>query len=336
MMRSIVATLSAVGLAAVLASKVSAAESPSGPPAETQAWRYHAVTSSDGLVLNVAEAGPRDAPPVLLLHGIGQSHVSWRRQLDGSLPQRLRLIAPDLRAHGDSGKPADPNAYRNVCRWADDVRAVITALQLERPVVVAWSFGGLVTMHYVRCTGVEPFAGFAFVASAGGRLVTSRPASVPGAAERTTAAGGARSVTTATQDMTGPDLRVNLRGARAFARLMTATPPDAEWEAETIAALMRLPAYARRAMAGPQLGPDGRQIESNADLAERLVDMPMLVIQGGRDALSDGAALAEAYRARFPRAQIVIYERSGHSPFAEEPERFAGDLERFVVEARGR
>jgi pimeloyl-ACP methyl ester carboxylesterase len=288
------------------------------------ALRYHAVTSADGVVLNVVESGPVDAPPVLFVHGIGQSMLSWRRQLEGPLAGSLRLVALDLRGHGDSGKPYTPESYREACRWAEDLRAVHRALGLARPVVVAWSFGGLVAMHYVRCLGTGELGGLALVATAAGRLV-SPPAGPPSP--------GALRAGAAAREMSAPDLRRNLAGARDFAALMTAAPPDAAWEAESVAALLRLPAYVRRALGTETLGPGGVPVTTNADLAPRL-DLPLMVVTGGRDALSDGRALAEAYRARFPAAEVLVYEESGHSPFAELPARFDADLARFVSSRR--
>ncbi len=303
---------------------------PAGQAAESAGVRYTSVTSTDGVVLSVGETGPRDAPAVLFLHGIGQSQTSWRRQLVSPLAQRLRLVAMDLRGHGDSGKPSAPEAYRRACQWADDVRVVREALGLERPVLVAWSFGGLVAMNYVRCEGAQSLAGLALVATAGGRLVAPVPASTTPASATPT---GPSPAASAGRDMTVPDLRQNLAGAKAFARLMTATPPDAAWEDETVAALLRLPAYVRRAMGGEQVGPTGERITTNEDLAPRLT-LPMLIVTGAKDALSDGTALAAAYRARFPAARVLTYPASGHSPFAEDAERFNVDLESFVNATR--
>ncbi len=288
--------------------------------ADNPGIRYSSVTSTDGVVLSVGETGPRDAPAVLFLHGIGQSQASWRRQLESPLAQRLRLVAMDLRGHGDSGKPSAPAAYQRACQWAEDVRAVREALGLERPVLVAWSFGGLVAMNYVRCEGAKSLAGIALVATAGGRLVPSTP-------------GGATPPATGAREMSLPDLRVNLAGAKTFAKLLTASAPDAAWEEEAVAALMRLPAYVRRAMGGEQFGPNGERIATNEDLIPRLT-LPMLVVTGGKDALSNGEALAAAYRARFPAARVLTYPESGHSPFAEVPERFNADLESFVNATR--
>jgi non-heme chloroperoxidase len=307
----------------LLLSSVAAAHAADAPGV-----RYTSVTSTDGVVLSVGETGPRDAPAVLFLHGIGQSQTSWRRQLESPLAGRLRLVAMDLRGHGDSGKPWAPEAYRRACQWADDVRVVREALGLERPVLVAWSFGGLVAMNYVRCEGAQSLAGLALIATAGGRLVSPTPAATPPATPP-----AASPAASAGRDMTSPDLRLNLAGARRFARLMTATPPDAAWEDETVAALLRLPAYVRRAMGGEQVGPTGERITTNEDLVPRLT-LPLLVITGAQDALSDGTALAAAYRARFPTARVLTYPQSGHSPFAEAADRFNADLEAFVSSTR--
>ncbi len=288
--------------------------------AEPSSLRFHSVRAADGVMLNVVETGPAAGTPVLFLHGVGQSWLSWRQQLEGPLAGRLRLVAMDLRGHGDSAKPADPVAYREVCRWADDVRAVQQALGLERPVLVAWSFGGLVAMHYLRCEGAGGLRGLVLVATAAGRLVTPPTAAPTAGAQRAAAAARA---------MVDPDLRRNLQGARDFAVLMTATPPDPAWYDETVAALLRLPAYVRRGLTGDLVGRDGKPISSNADLADA-IKLPLMVVTGGRDALSDGAALAEAYRSRYPAARVQVYADSGHSPFAEESQRFDTDLAAFI------
>lgn len=48
--------------------------------------------------------GPAERAPVLLLHGLGSSARDWEYQLPALLG-RYRLLVPDLRGHGRSGKP---------------------------------------------------------------------------------------------------------------------------------------------------------------------------------------------------------------------------------------
>ncbi len=83
---------------------------------------------------------PGDPPPTLLLHGIGNYGRYWdlfSREVGG----RLRLIAPDARGHGDSGKPADGYA---AAEFVSDALAVLDALGVDRALVVGHSMGGVV------------------------------------------------------------------------------------------------------------------------------------------------------------------------------------------------
>lgn len=88
--------------------------------------------------VHVAEAGPPDAPPVLLLHGWPQHWYMWRRVLEG-LGREHRLIAPDLRGFGWSGTPGrgyDPEIF------AADQIALLDALGIERVRVAGHDWGG--------------------------------------------------------------------------------------------------------------------------------------------------------------------------------------------------
>ena len=65
------------------------------------------VPLSTGITMNVALAGPADAPPVMLVHGFPESHRTWRA-LVPLLGGDLRLIMPDQRdVHRDSGGEGD-------------------------------------------------------------------------------------------------------------------------------------------------------------------------------------------------------------------------------------
>ncbi|MGZ4110608.1 MAG: alpha/beta fold hydrolase, partial [Actinomycetota bacterium] len=54
--------------------------------------------------LAVVDAGERDAPPVLFLHGFPTSSFLWRAFVP-MLPPMMRALAPDLLGAGDSDKP---------------------------------------------------------------------------------------------------------------------------------------------------------------------------------------------------------------------------------------
>ncbi|MBK0331385.1 alpha/beta fold hydrolase [Brachybacterium sp. MASK1Z-5] len=78
------------------------------------------------------ETGGRD--PLVLLHGGAVDHRMWGPQL-GAFPDR-RLIVPDARGHGGSSDAEGPY------RLADDVVALLDALDIERAVLVGISMGG--------------------------------------------------------------------------------------------------------------------------------------------------------------------------------------------------
>ena len=128
---------SVYGAVAVAASLIA------GAPTEAAAdIKTYQIEGSGGVPISVAEVGERGTPGILLIHGNGQSYLSWHRQLESDLAATHHIVAFDLRGHGNSGKPASPEAYNRACIWAEDIEAVMAATGLERPVMVGWSRGG--------------------------------------------------------------------------------------------------------------------------------------------------------------------------------------------------
>lgn len=93
---------------------------------------------TDDLVLHYEDDGDRDAPPVLVLHGITQSTATWS-WLVPHLVDRHRVVRLDFRGHGRSGRA--PGAYTFPGYVAD--AAAVCEQVLGRPaVVVGHSLGG--------------------------------------------------------------------------------------------------------------------------------------------------------------------------------------------------
>ena len=104
--------------------------------------RSKRVQLSTGIALNVVEAGPPDAPPVILLHGFPESHRTWRL-IAPLLEDRFRLIMPDQRGYGASDRPGQVEAYETDV-LVDDIFALAEALGLERFALVGHDWGGSV------------------------------------------------------------------------------------------------------------------------------------------------------------------------------------------------
>ncbi len=126
----------------------------------------HTVVGGDGQALHVREWGPPDGPPVLLIHGWSGNHMCWRHQVDSALVEEFRLVALDLRGHGMSDRPLDAGRYQDARLWAADIAAVIEQLDLDRPTLVGWSYGGFVICDYLRAYGESAISAINFVGAA--------------------------------------------------------------------------------------------------------------------------------------------------------------------------
>ena len=89
--------------------------------------------------MHVAQAGPPDAPPLVLQHGWPQHWAAWRDVIP-LLADDYRLLMPDLRGFGWSGQPADDDFRKQ--RLADDGLALLDALGIERAGWVGHDWGG--------------------------------------------------------------------------------------------------------------------------------------------------------------------------------------------------
>ena len=87
--------------------------------------------------------GLREAPVVLLLHGLGSCGDDWALQSPALLP-RYTVLAPDLRGQGDSPMPA---GWPTIDDLATDVLALLDQLQIERVHLVGLSLGGTVALE---------------------------------------------------------------------------------------------------------------------------------------------------------------------------------------------
>lgn len=95
-----------------------------------------------GVTLNVALAGPADAPPVILLHGFPESHRTWRA-LAPLLADEFRLVMPDQRGFGASDRPQEVAAYA-IDHIVADLFALADALGIGRFALVGHDWGGAV------------------------------------------------------------------------------------------------------------------------------------------------------------------------------------------------
>ncbi len=83
-----------------------------------------------------------EGPPVVLIHGLGGSLHIWHGVTE-NLARHHHVVAMDLRGHGRSST----SGPLSIARWADDVAALIHALELPAVTLVGHSMGSLVAQH---------------------------------------------------------------------------------------------------------------------------------------------------------------------------------------------
>ena len=103
---------------------------------------FQRIPLSTGVTLNVALAGDRSKPPVILLHGFPESHRTWRK-VAPRLQDHFCLVMPDQRGFAGSDRPQAVEAY-GTDKLVDDIFALADALELQRFALVGHDWGGAI------------------------------------------------------------------------------------------------------------------------------------------------------------------------------------------------
>ena len=275
------------------------------------------IAGVDGtLSMDYLTAG--EGPPLLLLHGLGDSAHSWQWVLP-ELARHYQVFAPHLPGFGTSAKPDVPYspAFFAAC-----IMAMLDTLGLEKVALVGNSLGGLIALHLVRAAPARVSA-LGLVASAGmGRGVTPvlRLLTVPGLgrliiAWHRTSIGAWQWALSVSGLLFGNPLRV----PRAWLVPMYQ--------------MARLPGYleATVATARSELTLKGQrereiQLDSLPDL-----DLPTLMIWGTRDRVLPPRQ-AQAAGKRLTHGQLAMIPGSGHLPHVECVDVFVATLSQFLQE----
>jgi non-heme chloroperoxidase len=283
-------------------------------PEEQEAGRMqiHEVAGGGGIRLHVREWGKADGPPILFIHGWSQNHLCWTKQYESALTHEFRLVAYDLRGHGMSEAPLAPEHYAEGELWADDVAAIVEQLQLDRPVLVGWSYGAFVICDYVRKYGQDQIAAIDFVEGAAklgeaafGTLIG------PGFLDHFVGA-------------TADDLPTNIAAMRAFVKVCASKPLSPDDFETALAWNIVVPARIRANLGAREL---------DYDDVLRDLGVPLVVTQGREDSVVL-PAMAEHILATCPTAEASWYDDIGHLPHLQEPERFNRELAELTRRVR--
>lgn len=99
------------------------------------------TVSVNGVELHYTTQGAGE--PVLLLHGFGSCAAGWAGTA-AELAQRHKVISVDARGHGQSTNPSGKFAHAQA---AEDVRALLDALNIKKASAIGFSSGGITLLH---------------------------------------------------------------------------------------------------------------------------------------------------------------------------------------------
>ncbi len=254
-----------------------------------------------GLKLAFREAGPTDAPALVMLHGIGSNSTGFRNQFTG-FNDGFRAIAWDAPGYGESNDfAADAPPASD---YADALAALLDALLIQDCHLVGSSMGALIAVT--------------FAARYPGRtktLILSGPTAGRGASspmEREAAVRGRIEV----MDKFGPE---GLAQRRAAFLLAPNAPPHVVRAARDVMARTRPRGYAQaaRMVAGADILPEARRIVT-----------PTLICRGTEDKLGSGAQpLQEA----IGDSELRMFTGVGHLIKLEAPGPFNVCIRDFIA-----
>jgi pimeloyl-ACP methyl ester carboxylesterase len=269
-------------------------------------------TTANGTTLAWTELG--DGPPIVLLHGLADSHRSWRL-LAPPLSSSFRVIMLDLPGHGLSERP---NAPYTLAWYAETVAAWMHAIGVDKAHVCGHSYGGGVS-QWMLMDHRERIDRLALLAPGGlGREVALglRLATLPLFAPMLNSA---------------PMFSVMTRLFMQWTSRSYGSPESAE--AAQLALLNSAPQTGRafRKTASGCIGPLGQRtlLWNHIDALGELP--PLAVYWGARDTIVPVRHAREVTR-RLANVSVTVYPKCGHSAHLEVPELFASDVTCFFTE----
>ena len=266
----------------------------------------------------VADVFGEEGPPVLLLHGGGQTRHSWRATAEHIVESGSVAYALDQRGHGESSWAEDADYSGDAHR--SDIEAFVDHLSLDQFVLVGHSMGGFNAFNYAIHNSYRLAA--LVMVDAGPSMLTKGPS---------------RIVDFVSETAESDSLEQIMEKAMAFnprrdPRLLRHSllhnfrrTPAGKWVRKTDLRIWQ--GNSNRARESEKLAERFRQASSR-------VNCPALIVQGG---LSDvfTAEDAQEFAAGFPRGRYAQVSDAGHTVQGDNPRVLAQALSQFLVSLAG-
>jgi len=266
------------------------------------------IEVADGVELHVHDIGTGD--PIVFVHGWPLDHRMFESQYPHLLDEGMRCIGIDLRGFGESDKPYGEYGYDT---FADDVKAVLEAMDLDDVTLVGFSMGGGVVTRYMGRHDGAHVDRLALLGAASPCLI-ERPDYPQGLPEG------------ALDDF--------IAGARAARPELMTQITELLFHQEQSEELKRY-LWTLGMQASQQATVAAAETFRDADLRPDMasITVPTLVCHGTHDEIVPFDVAAPVLDDGIESADLVRFEESGHGLTADEPEKLNRTLTDFVREA---
>ena len=266
----------------------------------------HYVEVEKGVNVFVEDIG--EGQPIIYIHGWPVNHKMFEYQMNELPKHGCRFIGIDLRGYGKSDRPWNGYDYD---RKADDVRAVIDALQIENAVLAGFSMGGAIAIRYMARHQQHQISKLILLAPAAPKFTKSEDYSMGIAPEEV------------------DDMIMNIQEDRpaflaGFGEMFFHQKPSEAFDHWFGTLGLEASAHGTIHSAQALRNEDGR-----ADLSS--VTVPALLLHGRKDEICpfDFSTYLEE---KLTDAELVPFEESGHGLVFEETEKVNSEILRFIGE----
>ncbi|HLS83897.1 MAG TPA: alpha/beta hydrolase [Arenimonas sp.] len=267
------------------------------------------LRATDGLLLS-ADAQPGAGPGVLLAHGFGQTRQAWSATQARLAARGLASLAWDARGHGRSGRNPAERAYRGQ-QFVDDVLVAAGATG-PAPILVGASMGGLTGL--MAQAAARPFSALVLVditprweASGVERILAFMRAHPDGFASYHEAAERIAEYLPHRRGRKSPARLTHLLVPRADGRLVW------HWDPRLLGEFI----------------PDTAGLEDRLEAACRALDVPVLLVSGGRSDLVSDETVAH-FLELTPHARHVRLADATHMVAGDDNDAFTDTLLTFL------
>lgn len=271
-------------------------------------------TTRDGLALAVECRGPTDAPAIVFAHGFGQSRHAWARAAEAFAAHGWRTATFDARGHGDSDRAVDAGYLLE--HFVDDLVDLARSFA-EPPVLVGASMGGLLGMAAAGEVRPVPFRALV--------LVDITPRWETGGVERMLDFMRAHPQGFTSLDEAADEVAAYLpqrrrrKGRHELAQLLRRGADGRfrwHWDPAMIDIVAR----------------EGARHQQRLMDDARAIDVPVLLVSGGRSDVVSAATVAEFMHA-VPHARHVEIAHATHTLAGDDNAAFAAAIEPFLESA---